>query len=59
MRAKWVRCQKWCAAVASGGLTLGILQGFALVDFASLFTRLLTAWLSALVTLLFGGEVAA
>lgn len=57
MRPKWVRCQKWCVVLANGGVTLGILQGFGLINWASLFAEFLATWLSVLVTLLLGGEV--
>ena len=55
MRMTWVRCKKWCVVTASGGVTLGVLQGFSLVNFANLWTTLLITWLSALITLLLGG----
>jgi hypothetical protein len=56
MRANWIRYQKWCVAISTGGITLGILQGFSLVNFAYLFTQFLTTWLAGLVALLLGGS---
>jgi len=58
MQRSWMRCQKWCVALSSGGITLGIIQGFGLVNFASLFTNFLSELLAILVTLLLGGDVA-
>ena len=57
MRASWKRYQKWCVALSSGGITLGVIQGFGLVNFAALFANLLSSWLAILVTLLLGGNV--
>ncbi len=53
----WYR--RWSVALATGGVTLGILQGLGLVNFASLFTSLLATWLSILVTILLGGDPSA
>jgi hypothetical protein len=55
MQAKWIRYRKWCAALASGGITLGIWQGFSLINWPVFITNLLIQWLSYVVTLLFGG----
>ncbi len=57
MQAKRIRVQKWCVVMSTGGLTLGIIQGFSLVNFAQIFTSLLATWLSIIVTALFGGDV--
>lgn len=57
MHARWMRVQKWCVALACGGLTPGILQGLGMVSFAQMFTQLLAVWLSALVVFLLGGDV--
>lgn len=57
MRRSWMWRQKWCVALSSGGITLGIIQGFGLVNFASLFANFLSTWLAVLVTLLLGGDV--
>ncbi len=57
MRPNWNRYQKWCVALSSGGITLGIIQGLGMVSWAQLFTQFLTTWLSALVALLFGGQL--
>jgi hypothetical protein len=56
MRSTWIRCRRWCLALSTGRITPGILQGLGLVDFASLITSFLALWLSALVTLLLGGD---
>lgn len=42
--------------LSCGGVTLGILQGFEMVNFASLFTSFLATLLSALVSFLLGGS---
>lgn len=52
MRRSWIRYQKWCVVLSSGGVTLGILQGFSLINWASFITQLLIA----LVTMLLGGQ---
>ena len=57
MSKKWASLQKWCVAVASGGITLGIIQGFGLINWAVLFTEFISSWLATLVTLLLGGTV--
>lgn len=56
MRANWMCWQKRLAVMAAGGVTFGILQGFSLVSFASLFTNLLASWLSIIVALLLGAD---
>lgn len=56
MRPGWLRSQKWCALVY-GGILLGWLQGFEAVNFADLFTQLLSLWLSILVTVFLGGDL--
>ena len=56
MRANWNRYQKWCVALSTGGITLGIFQGLSLVNFANVFTSFLATWLAALVSLLLGGD---
>ncbi len=56
MRTQWARVWKLCVALSTGGITIGILQGLGLVNFASLFTNFLITWLSVLVTLLLGGD---
>ncbi len=56
MHTNWNRFRRWCVAVSTGGITLGILQGFGLVNFAYLFTQFLTTWLAALVAALLGGS---
>jgi len=57
MKRNWARYQKWCAMLAGGGMTLGILQGFEGINWANLITQLLTIWLSAIAQVLFGGEL--
>lgn len=57
MRHRWSRYQKWCVALSSGGITLGIIQGFGMINWAYFFTQFLAQWLSILVTLLLGGQV--
>lgn len=54
-----VWCRRWSVALATGGVTLGILQGFGLVNFASLITSFLATWLSILVSILLGGDPSA
>ncbi len=56
MRLSWIRCQKWCVALSLGGITLGIVQGFNLVNFASLFANFLASFFALLVSLLLGGS---
>lgn len=56
MRPKWLQSPKW-RALAYGGLLLGWLQGLEAVNFADLFTQILSVWLSVIVTALFGGDV--
>lgn len=47
---------RWLVALSTGGVTLGILQSFSLINFAEIFTSFLTQWLSIFVTALFGGD---
>jgi len=56
MREQWPRIWKLAVGLSTGGITVGILQGLGLVNFASLFTNFLITWLSVLVTLLLGGD---
>jgi hypothetical protein len=57
MHPAWVRWQKRLAALASGGITLGIFQSFSLINWPVFITQLLVQWLSVFVTLLLGGTV--
>jgi len=57
MHPLWLRWQKRCLALASGGITLGIIQGFGLINWPVFITQFLVQWLSVIVTLLFGGTV--
>ncbi len=57
MHPTWVRWQKRLLILASGGITLGIIQGFNLINWPVFITQLLVQWLSVIVTLLFGGTV--
>ncbi len=57
MRTKLLRYKKMYVALCSGGISLGLLQGFELLNFASIFAGWLAQLLSALITLLFGGEL--
>ena len=50
MRPSWMRYRKLCVALSCGGLTLGVLQAFEMLNFAEIITNFLTVWLSALVT---------
>lgn len=56
MQSRWARYRRWCAVLGSGGISLGIFSAYSLVSFAQIFTQLLSSWLSALVTLLLGGD---
>lgn len=56
MRPNWMRYRKWCVALSSGGITLGFLQAFEMVNFAEIVTSFLSVLLSLLVTLLLGGD---
>ncbi len=56
MRPFWLRYRRTCVALSQGGITLGILQGLSLVNFASLITSLLSSWVGILASLLFGGD---
>jgi len=57
MRTNLLRYKKMYVALCSGGISLGLLQGFEMVNFASIFASWLAQFLSALITILFGGEV--
>ncbi len=57
MSRRQIKLKKWCVIVSRGGLTLGLLQGLGMVNFASLFTNVLITVLQILVTLLLGGDV--
>ncbi len=57
MRGEWIRWQRRIAVLATGGVTLGILEGLSMVNFAYLFTNFLSQFLGALVTLLLGGSL--
>lgn len=60
MRPNWMRAaSRWCVGVSSGGITFGFLQALDLISLAEVFTSFLSTWLSALVTLLFGGDASA
>ena len=56
MRDSWLRMQRRVALLATGGVTLGILQGLSMVNFSWVFTQFLTELLSAFVVILFGGN---
>ena len=56
MRSRWCRIQKWCAPLATGGVTLGIFQGFGMINWAFFFTTFLVGLLGTLVNLLLGGS---
>ncbi len=56
MRPNWVRLRQWCVRLSYGGLALGFLQGFQMIDWASWWTSLLSTWLTIIVNLLFGGS---
>ena len=44
-------------ALATGGITLGILQGLANIDWNSILYQFLATWLSAISSLFFGGSL--
>jgi hypothetical protein len=44
----------WLRALSTGAITLGVLQGFQLLNFSTVFTNFITSVLNALVQLLFG-----
>ncbi len=56
MGGSWLRMQRRVALLATGGVTLGILQGFQMVNFSWVFTQFFSQLLSALVVILFGGN---
>jgi hypothetical protein len=51
------RWWKRVAALSCGGVTFGWLQAWELVDFAGMWTQLLTLLLQVVITFLFGGDV--
>jgi hypothetical protein len=57
MRTNWNQYRRWCVGLSTGAITLGIVQGFGLVNFAYLVTQFLTTWLASLVALLLGGSL--
>jgi len=57
MHPLWIRSRKWCLALSSGGIALGILQGLDMVNFANFWTNILITWLTIIVTFLLGGDV--
>ncbi|MEW6250572.1 MAG: hypothetical protein AB1716_07980 [Planctomycetota bacterium] len=57
MRGKWLRVQRRVALLATGGVTLGVLQGLEMVNFAWLFAEFLIRLLSTIVVALLGGSV--
>jgi hypothetical protein len=52
-----MRLQRFCLALSTGGITLGILQGFALIDWATFWASWLSNFFATIVTLLFGGSL--
>ncbi len=56
MRGSWLRIQRRVALLATGGVTLGILQGLSMVNFSWVFTQFFSELLSALVVILLGGN---
>jgi hypothetical protein len=46
MHPMWLRWQKRCLVLASGGITLGILQGFGLINWPVFITQLLVQFFS-------------
>lgn len=50
------RHMKLIRALSCGALTLGWLQAFEMVSFSEIATMFITMLLSALVTMLFGGD---
>ena len=59
MRKNWIQVQRRLIPLATGGITLGVLQGFGMVNFALLFTQALSRFFSVLVTALLGGNIQA
>ena len=57
MRSRWYRIQKWCSPLATGGVTLGILQGFGMINWAYFFTSIMVGLLGAIVSVLLGGTL--
>ena len=58
MRSRWSRIQKWCGSLATGGVTLGILQGFGMINWAYFFTTFLVGILGTIIAALLGGSTA-
>ncbi len=56
MHPRWIRYRKLMAAMACGGITLGVVQGFALVNFAQLFTNILSVLFASIVRVLLGAN---
>ena len=52
-----MRLQRFCLALSTGGITFGVLQGFALVNWATFWTNWLSNFFATLATLLFGGSL--
>jgi hypothetical protein len=46
MHPQWVRWQKRLAALGSGGITFGIIQGFGLINWPVFITQLLVQFFS-------------
>jgi hypothetical protein len=59
MIARWVRLQR-SVALWTTGVSFGIFAtALQEVDFASVFTQILSTWLAAIVSLLLGGDASA
>jgi hypothetical protein len=56
MVRRYRRLKKLCVALSYGAITLGVLQAYSLVNFSDIAISILTVLLSALVTILFGGQ---
>ena len=50
------RYRKLIAALSFGGITLGWLQAWEMINFSDIWAGLLTTLLAALATILFGGD---
>ena len=48
------RYRIWLYALSTGAVTLGWLQGWAMINWGTLWTNLIAQWLDTLVLLLFG-----
>ncbi len=55
MRSEWTRWQRRVAVLATGGVTLGVLGGLSMVNFAYIFTNFLSQLLGTLIAVLLGG----